>query len=90
MSEKIKPHHLERESRKRVSFLSPKNIPIPDYSNQVRIGHLRVDSGIAAAGRFIRGRWPILLLISIILLVPCYWHSHIEAGDLGSHMYNAW
>jgi hypothetical protein len=73
-----------------MSLLSPKNIPIPYQSNQIRIGHLPVNSGIAAAGRFIRGRWPILLLISIILIVPCYWHSHIEAGDLGSHMYNAW
>jgi hypothetical protein len=23
-------------------------------------------------------------------LAPCYWHRHIEAGDLGSHTYNAW
>jgi len=22
--------------------------------------------------------------------VPCLWHRHIEAGDLGSHSYNAW
>jgi hypothetical protein len=22
--------------------------------------------------------------------MPCYWHKHVEAGDLGSHMYNAW
>ncbi len=37
-------------------------------------------------------RRPILLftLISILLLIPCFWHSHIQAGDLGSHTYNAW
>src|SRR5271169_206915 len=29
-------------------------------------------------------------LISALLLIPCYWHAHIEAGDLGSHVYNAW
>jgi hypothetical protein len=29
-------------------------------------------------------------LISIFLIVPCLWHRHIEAGDLGSHVYNAW
>jgi hypothetical protein len=29
-------------------------------------------------------------VISIILLIPCFWHTRIEAGDLGSHVYNAW
>lgn len=29
-------------------------------------------------------------LISLLLLLPCFWHHHIEAGDLGSHVYNAW
>jgi hypothetical protein len=33
---------------------------------------------------------PLLLAISIVLLIPCFWHGHIEAGDLGSHVYNAW
>jgi hypothetical protein len=32
----------------------------------------------------------LVLLISILLLIPCYWQPHIEAGDLGSHVYNAW
>ncbi len=30
------------------------------------------------------------VLISCLLLVPCFWHRHIQAGDLGSHTYNAW
>jgi hypothetical protein len=30
------------------------------------------------------------LAISAALLVPCFWHRTIVAGDLGSHMYNAW
>lgn len=30
------------------------------------------------------------LLISCMLLIPCFWHRHIEAGDLASHVYNAW
>src|SRR5271154_921104 len=33
---------------------------------------------------------PPYILISVLLLVPCFWHKHIEAGDLGSHVYNAW
>jgi hypothetical protein len=30
------------------------------------------------------------LFLSFVILVPCVWHRHIEAGDLGSHVYNAW
>jgi hypothetical protein len=29
-------------------------------------------------------------LSSIALLVPCFWLPRIEAGDLSSHVYNAW
>jgi hypothetical protein len=46
----------------------------------------------AAPGYFrnpLRNLWAILL-ISVLLLIPCFWHRHIEAGDLGSHVYNAW
>lgn len=28
--------------------------------------------------------------VSAALLIPVYWHKRIEAGDLGSHLYNAW
>src|SRR5437879_1922812 len=30
------------------------------------------------------------MAISALILVPCWWHRHIEAGDLASHTYNAW
>jgi hypothetical protein len=30
------------------------------------------------------------LLSSIAILIPCFWHGRIQAGDLGSHIYNAW
>jgi hypothetical protein len=29
-------------------------------------------------------------IISALLLLPCFWHKRIEAGDLPSHTYNAW
>lgn len=29
-------------------------------------------------------------MISAVLLIPCFWHKRIEAGDLSSHLYNAW
>jgi len=28
--------------------------------------------------------------VSAVILIPLYWHQRIEAGDLGSHLYNAW
>lgn len=42
------------------------------------------------AGRFLQQRWLLILGISGAVLIPCFWHKHIEAGDLGSHVYNAW
>lgn len=30
------------------------------------------------------------LLASVPLLVPCLWQSRVQAGDLASHLYNAW
>src|SRR5438105_737789 len=36
-----------------------------------------------------RWRW-VIFLVSAAVLVPCFWHSRIEAGDLASHVYNAW
>jgi hypothetical protein len=30
------------------------------------------------------------LILSIALLLPCFWTARIQAGDLSSHLYNAW
>src|SRR6185369_3346965 len=32
----------------------------------------------------------IVVAISILLLIPCVWQERIQAGDLSSHVYNAW
>lgn len=45
---------------------------------------------IVLALRFLRTNALAFLGLSILLLVPCFWHTHIQAGDLGSHIYNAW
>jgi hypothetical protein len=42
------------------------------------------------AERSLRRRWLLISGISAAVLIPCFWHKHIEAGDLGSHVYNAW
>jgi hypothetical protein len=41
--------------------------------------------------RDLLARTPVrVALISALVLVPCFWHSRIQAGDLSSHLYNAW
>ncbi len=40
--------------------------------------------------RFVAERWLPIVAFSAILLLPCFWHRRIEAGDLASHTYNAW
>jgi hypothetical protein len=40
--------------------------------------------------RFLRANAWRVLGISVLLLVPCFWHRRIEASDLASHTYNAW
>lgn len=47
-------------------------------------------SCLEAATRFLREYSLRVIFISSALLVPCFWHRRIEAGDLGSHVYNAW
>ena len=34
-------------------------------------------------------KW-LILFVSIAMIIPCLWHRRIEAGDLPSHVYNAW
>ncbi|MGB9456050.1 MAG: hypothetical protein WCB12_08415 [Bryobacteraceae bacterium] len=36
------------------------------------------------------GGWKRYALASAALLAPCFWQARIQAGDLGSHIYNAW
>jgi hypothetical protein len=38
------------------------------------------------------GRRKILLIlgISLVVVLPCFWQERIQAGDLASHTYNAW
>ncbi len=40
--------------------------------------------------QFARAKKWAILTISVAMIVPCLWHGRIEAGDLGSHVYNAW
>jgi hypothetical protein len=48
------------------------------------------DSAMRAVPRFLKENGTVAVLVSALLLVPCFWHTRIQAGDLGSHVYNAW
>src|SRR5260221_11389859 len=47
-------------------------------------------SALRAAADFLRRFGLQALAVSAGLLIPCFWHRRIEAGDLGRHVYNAW
>src|ERR1700734_1153503 len=47
-------------------------------------------SALKPAAFFVRHHFAKLCALSALLLVPCFWHRRITAGDLASHMYNAW
>lgn len=47
-------------------------------------------SDVAGTREFLRKHWLRLVSISAIVLIPCVWHHHLEAGDVPSHLYNAW
>ena len=34
--------------------------------------------------------WARGTAVSVLLLAPCFWQQRIQAGDLSSHIYNAW
>src|SRR5579863_8563706 len=34
-------------------------------------------------------RW-FYVVVSLLLLTPCFWQTRVQAGDLSSHIYNAW
>ena len=55
---------------------------------------LTVDVGQAPSrvnpGRRIWRNTFLVTLASVLLLAPCFWQSRIQAGDLSSHLYNAW
>src|SRR5580658_3453932 len=45
---------------------------------------------VAQRWQFSSGKKWLVLVLSLAMIIPCFWHRHIEAGDLGSHVYNAW
>lgn len=48
------------------------------------------DPAVAQGLRFVRAKPWLVVAISVAMLVPCFWHRRLEAGDLASHTYSAW
>jgi hypothetical protein len=48
------------------------------------------EPAILQAFWFVVARWRLVVPISLLILLPIFWHQRIEAGDLASHTYNAW
>lgn len=42
------------------------------------------------SGMHTRFSWKIAILVSLLLLLPCFWQSRIQSIDLSSHIYNTW
>jgi len=64
--------------------------PVTEIAAEVDSTNRRQPSETARALRFLQKHWGAFLLVSALILVPCFWHRHIEAGDLGSHTYISW
>jgi len=48
------------------------------------------NSSLSRGLRFVRTHTLLMSAISAAIIIPCFWHRHIEAGDLPSHTFNAW
>lgn len=46
--------------------------------------------GVQNSSRARSDDWVRAALVSILVLVPCFWQRRIQAGDFSSHLYNAW
>jgi hypothetical protein len=46
--------------------------------------------GLGGRTSSLRQRVIRVALLSVLFLTPCFWQSRIQAGDLSSHVYNAW
>src|ERR1700675_5035793 len=48
------------------------------------------NNALSRALRFVRTNIYLMSAISSVVIIPCFWHRHIEAGHFPSHTFNAW
>src|SRR5260370_32195573 len=68
----------------------PPRCGVPEWGLRLA-ENMTADEGNLPASLQLSG-WRIVAVffISAMVLIPCWWHRRIEAGDLASHVYNAW
>jgi len=62
----------------------------PSSAGPIRVASNSPEFALGAALRFVGENALAVIAVSLLLLVPCFWHTHVQAGDFGSHVYNAW
>jgi hypothetical protein len=65
----------------------PRNTPQTDASHSTAVAQ---GGSFREFRTFVRTFPARILGVSMLVLVPCFWHRTIVAGDLGSHLYNVW
>ena len=97
MTYKILLRYLERKGRK-LLYDGARNCDLKEggvatkWLDREEVGK-RTDprvTSVREAFSFVRRQSLAILLVSLTVLVPCFWQTKIQAGDLGSHVYNAW
>lgn len=64
---------------------------VTEFRSPEERAELRDDGpALRQVGAFFGQYWRRVTLISVVVLIPCFWHRRIVASDLGSHLYNAW
>lgn len=70
---------------------NPPDLDVAELSRDPSYGTSSCASGVVRPTlEFVRTQWLRLSMVSVLVLLPCFWHREIEADDLGSHLYNAW
>jgi hypothetical protein len=78
-----------------VSFprMSETAIPIPTGcdSREKNLAQAHESSGPRyLLSKLSRSPWPLRILVSAALVIPCFWQPIVSSADLQSHLYNAW
>lgn len=63
---------------------APVHLPTSRGATRISAESQRVSGWLSHRGR------ALYAILAAIVLLPCYWQPRIQAGDLSSHIYNAW
>ncbi len=78
------PQQLSGKSKKEKAARPQASATPTPPSNRTNLPAIKAVAG------FVRENVVKVIGASLGILIPCFWHAHLEAGDLASHTYNAW